>query len=159
MTRPFALLIVVGAILPFTGCGGGMTPVTGVVTLDGKPLAEATVTFISEDGKTVASGQSDDTGTFTLTSGNAPGAFPGTYKVTVTKYPKVVGMSPGLQGGGGMDKDYLNNMKKEMSKMGVPGGAGAKVELPAVYAAIEKTPLTCKVPADGPVKLELKSKP
>jgi hypothetical protein len=47
--------------------------------------------------------------------------------------------------------------------MPVPGGASghssAKSELPEIYASIDKTPLTVTVPTDGPVKLDLKSKP
>lgn len=51
-------LILVGCVL---GCGGGgpkmppTFPVSGTVSLDGKPLAEGSIVFDSTDGKTTAS--------------------------------------------------------------------------------------------------------
>ena len=41
--------------------------------------------------------------------------------------------------------------------MGGGLGSGAKSELPADYAASDKTPFTVNVPTDGPVKLDLQS--
>lgn len=185
MTRLFAAAALAAALLPLTGCGAKLQPVSGSVTLDGKAVAGANVMFTSDDGKHTASGTTDDSGNFTLSCPTGPGAFPGNYKVTVAKYPKVEGGVPGSEGGK-IDDSYLKSMKKETEagkagpkgpmpggKGGMPmppggmmmppgvgaSGSGVKSELPEVYAAIEKTPLTAKVPADGPVKLELKAKP
>lgn len=179
MLRRFVFLIVCAALAPLTGCGPKLHPVTGTVTMDGKPVADADVLFTSNDGKHLANGHTDDSGNFTLATGGNPGAYEGAYKVTVSKYPKVSGSSPGIQDGG-MDKAYVDQMKKEMDKSKgeaakgagkgmmpppgmMPGGGGAaksgvKSELPEVYASIEKTTLTATVPAAGPVTLELKSK-
>ena len=171
MARRIALLVFLAAVGPLTGCGVTLLPVQGVVTLDGKPVEGATVVFTSSDGKSSASGMTDAAGGFALSSGDKPGAAAGTYKVTVTKYAVVVGaQSPSQTEGGGMNKEYLNAMKKETPKaaggnpMAMPkGGAaagGARTDLPGIYASVEKTPLTgVAVPADGPIKLELKSKP
>lgn len=170
MARRIALFVFLAALVPLTGCGGvTLLPTSGVVTLDGKPVEGATVVFTSPDGKTNASGITDAAGGFTLSTGDKPGAAAETYKVTVTKYALVVGAkSPSQTEGGGMNKEYLNAMKKESPKGGNPmvipkGGAaagGAKTELPEVYGTAEKTPLNnIAVPSTGPIKLELKSKP
>ncbi len=181
MTRPLILLTAFTLLLPLTGCGKKLTPVTGVVTLDGKAVAGASVTLVSEDGKDNPTALTDDSGNFTVESRDGPGAHPGNYKVVVAKYPKVEGaVSPALQEPGKVDPNYAKQMKKEAEAgkagiapkgkmpgggMPMPGGgggdmgSGAKSELPEVYASIEKTPLTIKVPTDGPVTLALKSKP
>lgn len=88
------------------GCGSGTVPVTGVVKFNGEPVAGATVTFISEDGKDVYSGFSSPTGEFEVLSGTVRGARPGQYKVTVVKVPRMSsgeGTAPG-------DGDYMKDM-------------------------------------------------
>jgi len=167
--------------LAAAGCGTKYVPVEGVVKLDGKPVEGATVVFTSEDGSRTFSGFTDANGAFSLTGGEKPGAVPGNYKVTVVK-------TPALKGGESMEagkEDYVKQMKGELKEsekagsgvkamMPMPGaggkmmmppvGDGAKQtglknnELPAAYAAVNSTPLTVKVPPDGPVQLELKSK-
>ena len=82
----------VTSVLFFTGCGSSgpsVTAVTGVVTLDGKPLGAAVVTFSPTDESGVAAvGKTQTDGAFVL---NATGAKPGTgtavgnYAVTVDK--------------------------------------------------------------------------
>ena len=179
MTRSCALLFA-AALVPLAGCGDKLHPVTGTVNLDGKPVASATVTFTSDDGKYVASGTTDESGHFSLAHVKGAGTYAGNYKVTVAKFPKVAGGLPPAMDGG-KDKEYekamANEMKGKKSNMpqmprgmsGVmpppgmmPGSAVAtsnvKSELPEMYASIEKTPLTATVPAAGPVVLELKSK-
>ncbi|MCI0700151.1 MAG: carboxypeptidase-like regulatory domain-containing protein [Planctomycetia bacterium] len=183
MIRRLTPLLFIAAVLPLAGCGARLSPVSGVVKLDGKPVAGAAVTFVSDDGKFTASAETDESGNFTLAHTTGPGTFPGNYKVTVTKYAKVEGHIPGAEGK--IDKDYEKAMKKEMEKKGgtkiptpkpggvkgiqppggmMPGGAGqggssVKSELPEIYASIEKTPFAVKVPVEGPVQLDLKSKP
>lgn len=90
----FAVLSTV-LLLTQAGCGGGkkavegrpkVVPVSGVVMLQGQPLAGATVLFHSETEEVTATGLSDDQGRFTLrTYAAADGAVPGTHKVTVKK--------------------------------------------------------------------------
>src|SRR5207245_8454223 len=73
------------------GCGGQAEPVKGegVVTLDGKPLEGARVTFLPESaGAFVASGKTDYEGNFLLsTPGLGLGALPGEYKVVLSHIP------------------------------------------------------------------------
>jgi len=81
------------------GCGGGgpvVEKVTGVVTLDGKPVEGATVTFVPGAGGLFASGLTATDGTFTLNTA-APGATPGggavsgEYQVAILKLNSTAG--------------------------------------------------------------------
>jgi hypothetical protein len=69
-----------------------MAPVSGTVTLDGKPLAHATVVFEPDtDAKNPgpgSSGVTDANGRYTLQvmTTNAPGALVGKHKVSITAY-------------------------------------------------------------------------
>jgi hypothetical protein len=82
------------------GCGGGLPqqktyPVTGTVTLDGKPLPNVTVIFHAENAasfkwKELPQGTTDAEGKFTVfTYTNAPadGAPAGSYKVGIEFTP------------------------------------------------------------------------
>src|SRR5262249_29630685 len=71
------------------GCGGrkGPVAVAGVVLLDGKPVAGATVSFLptGETGRP-ATGLTDGQGVFRLTtSDKGDGALPGDYRVVVAR--------------------------------------------------------------------------
>ncbi|QDS89818.1 hypothetical protein EC9_40190 [Rosistilla ulvae] len=68
----YALLIVVSS-LAVIGCGGSggrdlpkLGQVTGTVTLDGQPLADAVVSFQSKEAGRVASGGTDTDGNYTI---------------------------------------------------------------------------------------------
>ena len=84
-------------LIVLTGCGGGGTddlpslvPASGAITLDGKPLAHAEITFHPLEGTDSpgASAQSDDNGKFTIRTSSQEGAAVGKYKVTVAKLAK-----------------------------------------------------------------------
>lgn len=169
MSRSFAFAVLLAALVPLTGCGGKLQDITGSVSLDGKAVSDASVTLFSADGKTFGGG-TDASGKFAIA------AVPsGEYKAVVAKYPKASGTAPGEDGKA--DKAYLDSMMKNFDKaskpgMGMPtpgkgmpmmpptigGGSATKSELPEQYASLEKTPLTVKVPSEGAVQLQLKSK-
>lgn len=177
----FALAVVtLAGTAVLSGCGQSLSPVSGVVTLDGQPVDRATVSFIPEDTSVTnadASGSTDASGNFTLTTRGNPGAYPGTYKVIVTKASTViegVSANPKEMSKGG---DYLKAMEKNLKEnatagksgppMGGPpmagamkgGGSAGKTALPNQYASPADTPLKgIKIPSDGPIKIELKSK-
>ncbi|WP_232103579.1 carboxypeptidase-like regulatory domain-containing protein [Gimesia algae] len=70
------------------GCTGGndvdLGSVSGVVTMDGKPLSNAIVVFVPEKGNP-SSGRTDEQGTYDLTYlGNSRGAIVGSHKVKIT---------------------------------------------------------------------------
>lgn len=86
-------LLTAAAVALAAGCGGGgVAPVSGTVTLDGKPLAHATVTFEPAGGGKEpgpgSAGTTDAAGRYVLalnTTGG-PGAVVGPHRVRVTAY-------------------------------------------------------------------------
>ncbi len=69
------------------GCGGGPKPlpVSGVVTLDGQPVADAGVMFCPTENGPMATGTTDANGKFQLKTTNSRGAMPGQYRVAISK--------------------------------------------------------------------------
>lgn len=84
-TRPFllfALLLAVGCSQ--SGPSYSLSPASGTVSIDGKPVANATVVFHSESGPT-ASGTTDSSGNFTLATGtHGEGAAAGDFIVQIS---------------------------------------------------------------------------
>jgi hypothetical protein len=147
-----ALAALVVAAAP--GCGGSkLTKVRGVVTLDGKPLDRAGVAFepIGGHGQP-ARGITDTDGSFHVDT-HAPddGAWPGEYKVVISKYK----VDPA------MFEQHDPSDPKAIQKMyAADAKARAKPKehlVPAIYRDAEKTPLRWKVPEDNNKTLELKS--
>ena len=128
------LVLAIGAMLFATvGCGADHPPVeivTGTVTYNGAPLAEATVTFHPSEANSIgaasraSSGETDAEGVFRLTTnyveGNSlvklDGAPAGTYSVTVSKlkkkvYEDVGGAPPeDTEGNTGVNEEYFAEM-------------------------------------------------
>jgi hypothetical protein len=123
------------------GCGhdGPKTvPVSGVVTLNGKPLAGATVTFspIAKPGEVNAgdgsSGKTNDNGEYTLTtSRGVPGAQVGKHRVGVSALSQQAGSS---------------------DERPPRGGWPLKDKVPARYSG--DSALTFEVTAGGPNKAD-----
>jgi hypothetical protein len=93
MNRRFpAQLLFVVVCFAWTGCSGQpgrpeTYPVSGTVTYRGKPVADATVTFLAPGAPRLASGETDASGRFRLTTFEPDdGAIPGTHVVAVKKY-------------------------------------------------------------------------
>jgi hypothetical protein len=88
-------LAVSAILIVTTGCGTPkLLPVSGVVTLDGKPIADAGVLFCPVDRGPPASGTTDANGQFQLATINNLGVAPGRYGVTITK-KEVIGQDFG----------------------------------------------------------------
>lgn len=126
------------------GCGSGgpeLTPVSGTVTLDGKPLAEAGVLFTPQEGGRPASGSTDAEGRFTLTTKTSgDGAMLGMNQVAVSKV--VFAQSPAADG--------APNPSAAMRPQSL---------IPVRYGDVKTSGLTVEVkPGMEPVKLELTSK-
>jgi hypothetical protein len=62
--------LLAGMLVFCVGCGGeaGSTKVSGTITLDGKPVDGAAVSFIGREGAKLATAQTDSAGKFTLTA-------------------------------------------------------------------------------------------
>jgi hypothetical protein len=145
--------VVLAALAPgVAGCGGGgKVQVTGVVTLDSRPVEGAMVTFIpvAKDRGQIAHGTTDKDGVFRLsTSKPNDGAFPGEYKVTVV-YAEGAEPPPAK----GVKEAFQGFQKAQRQKRKPP-----KYNIPARYGDPARTDLRQNVPADGQVTLALKSK-
>jgi hypothetical protein len=139
-SRPY---LVIGTLaLLFTGCGGGtkVVPVSGRVTLDNKPLANATLQFVPVTGAeqnpppSSSYGTTNEDGSYSLvlnTNGDTKGAVVGKHKVIITL---------GAQGGS-------EETKRTYHK-----------QLPERYN--RKTELECDIPSTGrdDANFNLKSK-
>ncbi|MGN6135261.1 MAG: carboxypeptidase-like regulatory domain-containing protein [Aureliella sp.] len=92
MATRYALALL--ALVALVGCDSGpsVNPVTGKVTLDGKPIGGAVITFQPVEGGTgkPATGTTDENGVYTLTDmrdkETGRGAEAGDYKVGVMWY-------------------------------------------------------------------------
>ena len=91
------LLLAAAALVFQAGCGGdsAATPVEGVVTLNGKPLPDATVVLLPTKGSGPGpfSGKTDSEGRFMLGTALEPegGAVPGQYRMKITTVENVAG--------------------------------------------------------------------
>lgn len=87
--RQFA--VVLSLLLLSTGCGGGgqsgppMGEVTGTITYQGQPVAQANVVFVSQNtGTAPAAAVTDSAGRYRLSvSGEMTGAITGSYQVSI----------------------------------------------------------------------------
>jgi hypothetical protein len=143
-------ILVASWILSTSSCNSKNRPVDveGVVLLDNEPVADAMVLFIPE-GATgqPAHGVTDEKGRFQLsTFKDNDGAFPGSYKVTVTKAEPVPELPAGEPGDSKSMVVHFRAIKQQK-----PG----KSLLPAVYADQKSTPFHFTVPVSGKVTLEL----
>lgn len=139
-------LLILGllSILSVTGCGGSNLPKTvpaeGVVTLDGTPVADATITFISEGTTYHATGNTNAEGKFSMRAfQEKTGAVPGNYKVEIMK---------SVQG------------KASSSNNDEPVTLDVRNELPGKYASLVTSGLTATLSESGSkdLKFELTSK-
>lgn len=141
---PLTLIMVITAVL---GCGSDVpkgpekistTPVDGVVTLNGKPAAEVSISLHHSEGKVAPRGISDKDGKFSIaTYGKDDGAPAGKYKVTAAK-----------------------NMTKEISPgvLAPPPPGGFKSDIPTKYESVNTTDITVEIKAGekNSLKIDLK---
>lgn len=141
---PLTLIVVMAAAL---GCGSdapkgpeklSTTPVDGVVTLNGKPAAEVSISLHHSEGKVAPRGISDKDGKFSIaTYGKDDGAPLGKYKVTAAK-----------------------NMTKEISPgvLAPPPPGGFKSDIPTKYESVNTTDISVEIKAGekNSLKIDLK---
>lgn len=80
-------LVVLSTTLSFFGCGSDLVSVTGTVTLDGKPLEGATVTFRPQEGESdrPSAGVTDASGKYELKyTATEKGAKKGKHRVEIS---------------------------------------------------------------------------
>lgn len=128
------------------GCGSDApVPVAGKVTVNGKPVGNAGVTFHPQDGKgRPATAETADDGTYKLTTVNpGDGALKGEYKVTIVWDEPVhpyLAMRDGAPEKEKLRKEYEDWKAKHQAKAS---------PIPPNYAVPTSTPLTQSVPAPG----------
>jgi len=89
LQQPLSTLVKIttaAALMCIAGCnsGSGLSPVTGTVTLDGKPYPSAQVRFVPETGRP-SIGYTDESGVYSLIYiRDEMGAAPGSYRVDIT---------------------------------------------------------------------------
>lgn len=86
------LLVLCTSLVAVVGCGGKfkLAPVSGTVTLDGKPLSDATVSFTPAAAgadSPASSGKTDSAGKYSLklVADESNGAVLGKHQVTISK--------------------------------------------------------------------------
>ena len=125
------------AICGFGGCSDSLgAKVSGVVTLDDKPLTTGHVAFVPKAGSgTIGNGQIDGSGNYVIQTGTSAGLAPGAYTATV------VATEPIPESGGNVEV--------------VP-----KLLTPAKYSSDSTSDLHVEVkPGNNDIPLKLKSSP
>jgi len=134
-------------VISFTAVGCGPSykiyPVTGKVTLDGSPLAGATVMLkpVAADGKP-ASGTCDKDGVYSVVDMRpeaAAGASPGEYTVGILWYKPSEDSSQASGSSAGTEDSAASRSKVD----------GPKSDLPAAYQNADTSGLTLTVKAES----------
>lgn len=127
-------IVLVAALMLFcVGCGGDMGRVSGTITLDGKPLPDAIITFYPQGGEggRASAGRTDAEGNYELTySRSEKGAKVGEHLVTITTAVDGGDYSEG--GGESINKELVPtkyNAKSELKEQVVAGSNTINFEL------------------------------
>ncbi|MEQ9409984.1 MAG: hypothetical protein RIK87_19770 [Fuerstiella sp.] len=140
MNKQYVLVaVLIGCV---GGCGGDsegpeMAPVSGTITLDGKPLTEADVFFVADGFE--GFGKTKQDGSYSLVRG----APVGQCKVYISKLPEASGAKGEVDVAIAMDPEQL----KAMNQAAAP--PGAKPILPPEYSDPDLTKLSIEVPSGG----------
>lgn len=135
-------LMVLVPFIAFLGCAEKFHSVSGIVTIDGKPLDNGSITIVPASGGSPAYGGTNEQGEFSLETNNKSGVHAGTYKVTLQKFvtPK---KNSKIQDDEGRDGNF-DSMPKPA--------------IPEKYTTAENTPISITVPsADGKYIIDVKS--
>ena len=139
-----AMIAIAAALLAGPGCGGGpkLVPVSGTITLNGKPLEDAEVSFIpfpeNPDPKTPGADRTGPEGNYKPKYNGRFGLAPGKYKVLVSKTAVAI--------------TNLNLPKEIMMDREQQELAGIrKQELPKKYSEGAESTEICEVPPEGTV--------
>ncbi|MEX0794881.1 MAG: carboxypeptidase-like regulatory domain-containing protein [Pirellulaceae bacterium] len=147
--RILLAMATVAGLVTLSGCAAegvpsDMASVSGQVTYNDSPVADATVIFMGSSNNKSAAGKTDEEGKFSLAMGTTPGVEPGEYVVTVTKTE-----SP--------KQEYLPQDHPDYASQRPPRQNQTKQLLPAKYASGKATPLKATLAEgenDVPLELE-----
>ena len=172
-------LFCVALMVTIVGCGVShppLTVVTGTVTYDGEPLADATIAIMPSGGDGItkpADGKTDAEGNFTLMTtfpegGPTAGAFEGAYTLRVVKFeamdivvdegaPPADGSDPSGEMMAMMSEDNLDPASKSLinEKFNLSYSTGSGWDNKCAVGQIESpTTLTITLNSDGTGKIE-----
>jgi hypothetical protein len=160
LTLRFLLLALPFCCLGCSGSGDNVSlgEVSGIVTMDGSPLADAIVVFAPDEGNP-SSGRTDASGKYELTyRENVKGAIVGSHKVSITtKQPAKTSddSEPGIEGALPIDGTHGPDSDKTQVKL--PPGTFKKESIPEKYNT--NTTLTAEVKAgENTIDFKLESK-
>lgn len=146
----FLLFALAGILLP--GCGSGQretTPVSGKITVDGKPLTTGRIMFWPDDGGPTATSTIGSDGSYRLTTYREnDGAVLGPHKVTV----EAVNITNPEAG----PKSFSDELKNQSFYRNPP--VKTKELVPRQYALRQTSGLTAEVTRDvGTIDFDLKT--
>ena len=130
--KSVSLLIYPLIISMAAGCGGSpndmpeLGTVSGTLTLDGKPISGATISFYPLGGGRSAAGLSDEQGNYSLQyNSSTTGAPVGEHEVTITTYQEgfEYGGEGDLEDIPGRDEEIPDKYASEKPKVDVKAGA------------------------------------
>jgi len=133
-----------------TGCGNGLTGISGAVMIDGKPAMEGVRVVFTPLGDTKqASGTVDEAGQFVLKTGQRPGVMPGEYRVLLINSTASIPqpdtpIEPGVNTPPPEWIAYDRKLTAFLQRP--PTGEGW---IPVQYGSIADSPLRFQVPGDG----------
>jgi hypothetical protein len=125
----------VAALATLAGCGNDLGQVSGLVTLDGKPLrggngVSATVMFQPLGGGVPGVGVVDGEGRYAITSGSQSGVKPGGYAVTCAATQLIPGKDGGAASGKGLtDPKYASAATSALQFTVQPGANEFNIDL------------------------------
>lgn len=134
------------------GCGGSSAgrvdvyPVTGTVKFNGAPVIGAFVSFTPQEGQPAATGRTDDSGKYSLTTyEGSDGAAAGNYAVIVMKF------NSGSAEAGDTEAGHITdaNAQAQASHSAKDAAGGDDDLLPPSYADKATTPLKAAVKSSG----------
>jgi hypothetical protein len=131
-----SFVIAFSLLMSFLGCSDGedpRLPVSGTVTLDGQPLADAKVTLMPKDSRRVANAITDESGRFesATTFSRGDGALIGEHYVAITPKnpPPMPGDEISSPGSAGLDAKPVKYIAPIPVKYGKPKESGLDVEV------------------------------
>lgn len=159
--KPFCSIGLLIGVALFVGCGSDedhqdVHKVSGVITMNGAPVANAIVTYSPKEKQPVAMGRTDSKGQYALTTYDAnDGAVAGAYVILVSKS----GGGPDTKSESAMH-DALSSGKGvgNMHAAAKSGGASDSL-LPQKYGVPNKSDLTATVKTNEDNKFDFDLKP
>jgi len=134
-------------VVLLAGCTGSRTsPVEGDVRLDGKPLPNASIHFVPQGTGRDATGTTDQNGHFVMSTFNPKdGVVAGEYKIVIS--PPAGSAEP---------TRYAS--AEEAMAAAAKSPPKTDTSFPQEYTRADQTPLSQKVPVEGQLTIDLKSK-